>query len=90
MEIAWSSSRRRSDALDASTWRKVSPEIISLTISFQHVLDLTIAWTRVHAIDALRSEPAGSDAYRVATRPAKQKPCGYIVPHGGNDRKPCA
>ena len=25
MEIAWSSSRRRSDALDASTWRKVSP-----------------------------------------------------------------
>ena len=34
MEIAWSSSRQRSDALDASTWRKVSPKIISLTPYF--------------------------------------------------------
>ena len=71
MEITWSSSRRRSDAHDASTWRKVIPVIISLTMYFRHVFDLAIAWTRVHAIDALRSEPAGSDAYRAATRPAR-------------------
>ena len=37
------------------------------------MLDLTIAWTRVHAIDALRSGPTGSGACCAATSPAKGK-----------------
>ena len=48
---------------------------------FAHVLHLMIAWTRVHAITAV---PPKSNAPHAATRPAKQKPCGNIVPHGGN------
>ena len=48
---------------------------------FAHVLHLMIAWTRVHAITAV---PPKSNAPRAATRPTKQKPCGNIVPHGGN------
>ena len=46
-----------------------------------HVLHLMIAWTRVHAITAVQPE---SNDPRTATRPAKQKPCGNIVPHGRN------
>ena len=38
---------------------------------FKHVFDLAIAWTRVQAIHALRSVPAGSDARRAATSPTR-------------------
>ena len=55
------SARRRSDAHDASTWRKICPAISSLKMYFRHVFDLTIAWTRVHAIDALRFDLRRSD-----------------------------
>ena len=33
------------------------------------MLDLAIAWTRVHAINALRSGPPGSDVCRASTSP---------------------
>ena len=46
-----------------------------------------IAWTRVHAITAV---PPAYNAPRAATRPAKQKPCGNIVPHRENRGKECA
>ena len=61
MEIAWFSARRRSDAHDASTWRKICPAISSLKMYFRHVFDLAIAWTWVHAIDALRFDLRRSD-----------------------------
>ena len=51
------------------------------------MFDLVIAWTRVHAIDAPRSDPAGSDAHQAATSPAKGKTVWNIVPHGENRGK---
>ena len=38
-----------------------------LKVTLTHVLDLMIAWTRVHAIDALRSLLTKSDACRAST-----------------------
>ena len=65
--ISTSSVWWRSSAPDLSTWRKIGPAIISLTISFRHVFDLAIAWTRVHAIFAALIR---SDARQAATSPA--------------------
>ena len=48
---------------------------MSLKLSFAHVLDLMIAWTRVHAISAVLME---SDACRASTSPAKGKTCGTM------------
>ena len=39
-----------------------------LSLPFAHVMDLMIAWTRVHAISAV---PTESHAHRAATRPAQ-------------------
>ena len=60
----------RSSAPELSTWRKVGPAIILLTIYFRHVFDLAIAWTRVHAISAALIR---SDARQAATSPAINK-----------------
>ena len=58
---------RRIHAPKSSTWKQVSLRSHPLNLDFPHVLDLTIVWTPVHAIDALRSGPTGSNACRAAT-----------------------
>ena len=61
-----------------------------LSLLLPHVVDLMIAWTRVHAIVALRSERAESNAPRDATRRAKKTPCGNIVDAGRGGENPRA
>ena len=48
------------------------------------MLDLLIAWTRVHVIVAVREEIRCSPRVHVAF---KVRPCGNIVPHGENRGK---
>ena len=43
---------------------------------------MTIVWTEVHAIDALRSRPTGSDACATSTSLAKVRLRGTLIPHG--------
>ena len=45
-----------------------------------------IAWTRVHAIVALREEIGRSPRVHVT---CKVRPCGNIVPHGRNKEEGC-
>ena len=49
---------------------------------FAHVVDLMIAWTRVHAIAAVRKEIGRSPRVHVTCK--VKKSCGNIVPHGLN------
>ena len=63
----------QSDALRVATWRQVSRSIISLTPRIQHVVDLVIAWTEVHAISAAVIR---SNARRASTWPAKENRVG--------------
>ena len=58
-----------------------------LNPSFAHVMNLMIAWTRVHAISAV---PTAFDACSVSTSPAQVRTVWDIVPHGENSRFCCA
>ena len=48
---------------------------------------MVIAWTRVHAIDALLFSAMASSVHSAATLPEKEKSRGNIVPHGENQGK---
>ena len=59
---------------------------VHLNPSFAHVMNLMIAWTRVHAISAVSTV---SDACSVSTSPVEVRTVWDIVPHGENSRFCC-
>ena len=68
ISIVWYPLWWRSGAPRVATWRQVSHLIASLKLYIKHVLDLVIAWTRVHAINVFTVR---SDARHASTSPAR-------------------
>ena len=86
--------RSRSHDLPLMTIRRSSRRHLASGKPFDHLTyssnsargRLMIAWTRVHAIVAVREKIGRSPRVHVTCR---VKPCGNIVPHGRNKEEGC-